>query len=285
MTQTSLRSSIIAWLGVFLLCVFSSVVLAQKDDAAATKAKKLARQEARAVQLLRAVDRKIYRAKDAGLKDVHFRHHFKGDGVLADVDFYIAFWWKQPFRQRLEFQDASGKPLNVLPASLQKNPQSIKWLKSSTEALAHQRLMGLTLESVYSDYHKSLSERLINNELEQRISLVPRKRKIFNKITIVVRGGLPVEIHKTSETGREVHLFYRYEKRGKLNLCVGMSNEVANRVMLEEAYTYVTMDDVIVLQKVTRLSNSGPTTKTVITLSDLAVNQNLPNSFFESKKK
>ncbi len=64
-----------------------------------------------------------------------------------------------------------------------------------------------------------------------------------------------------------------------------MSNEVANRVMLEEAYTYVTMDDVIVLQKVTRLSNSGPTTKTVITLSDLAVNQNLPNSFFESKKK
>ena len=66
--------------------------------------------------------------------------------------------------------------------------------------------MGLTLESVYSDYHKSLSERLVNNELEQRISLVPRKRKIFNKITIVVRGGLPVEIHKTSETGREVHL-------------------------------------------------------------------------------
>ena len=266
------------------LLISSLPCMGQTDEPSVEKAKEIARQEAKAVQLFKAMDRKLYRARDAGLKDVYFRHHFKGDGVMADVDFYIAFWWKQPFRQRVEFQDAAGKALKELPASLRKNPRSIKWLKSSTEALAHQRLMGLPFETVYSDYHKSVTERLVNNELEQRISLVPRKRKIFNKISIVIRKGLPVEIHKTSETGREIHLFYRYEKRGKLHLCVGMSNEVANRVMLDEAYSYITIDDVIVLQKVTRLSNSGPSKKTTIILEDMKLNQKLPDAFFEPKK-
>jgi hypothetical protein len=257
--------------------------VAQVDDAAQEKAKELARQEDLAVELLRAMDRRIYRARDAGMNDVFFRHRFKGDGALSDVDFYVAFWWKKPFRQRLEFQDAKGKPLKSMPASLQKNPQSIKWLKSSTEALAHTRLIGLPFEKVYSDYHKSVTERIVNNEVEKRISLVPRKRKIFNKITIVVRGGLPVEIHKTSEAGREVHLFYKYEKRGKLNLCVGMTNEVAHRIMLEEAYPYVTINDVIVLKKILRMSNSGPTKKTTITLEELKVNQKLSDDVFEAK--
>lgn len=282
MSMTQYRIS--TWSLILMALIFLPVALAQEDDASQEKARKLAQQERKSVALLRSMDSKIYRARDNGLKDVYFRHHFRGDGAMADVDFYIAFWWKQPYRQRLEFQDAAGKKLRALPASLATNPKAVSWLKSSTEAMAHQRLMGLPFEKVYRDYHKSVTERLVNNELEQRLILVPKKRKLFNRITIIVREGLPREILKSSETGRSVHLFYRYEQRGKQHLCVGMTNEVANRVMLEEKYTYVTQKDVLILQKITRLSNSGPTKKTIVELEDIKANQDLPNSFFDPKK-
>jgi hypothetical protein len=257
---------------------------AAAQESAPATAPSLEREEREAEEILREVDARIYRARDQGLRDLRFRWRAKGEGALSDIDFYIHYAWKAPNLRRCDAMTADGKPLDTVPEAYKERPAEfsafLQQRSRDTEALVETYLLGLRLADNYRDYYKSVGRRDVNNKIETRIEMVPRSKKLFSKIVLKLRDGLPYEMVKTSDAGQVINVYFTFKKEGELYLYRTMRVEVEHRLKDEQTFNYVTIDGIKVLSTIEQRTTMDLKKEVTIKLEDIEVNRNLPNEHF-----
>lgn len=243
--------------------------------------------EDEAETILREVDARIYRPRDHGLKDLQCVWRCKGDGALASVDFMIKFAWRAPYAERIEVLTADGKPMTEVPKLLrEQKPNYIAEQVEGMKALVYTRVIGLRLADVYADYYKKVSKREVNNKIETRIEMTPRKKKLFSKIVLKLRDGLPYEEIKSRDSGVDLHILHNYAKEGELFLPKLFHSEVENRLMTEEELYYVAVDGILLATSLERRSaQDGIKGVQKVVLEDVQANKGLPDSMFKAPEK
>ena len=262
-------------------------VRAQDSAPAATRPSTDAAQR-EADEILTQVDRRIYRSRDHGLKDVQFRWNAKGDGSLSSVDFWVCFWWKEPpigqnvnTYTRTELFNADGSPMTEVPAAFKKDPGALQSLAGMVEGLAIERVIGLPYVEAYRNWYKAVSRREVNNKIETRIEMVPAAKKHLTRIVLKFRDGPPYEEEKTTSDSNEHKNLFHFVQEGDLFLLKSWRTEAANTIKDEETYSYAKVDGVLVLQSVEKRTRMREGPPAVLKLEALKVNQGLPVEMFK----
>ena len=227
--------------------------------------------------ILRQVDERLYMARYCGLRDIRFRWRLEGEMMFAAGSHDMVFSWdrRRPGDYDIKLRDLAGKPISEPPEVFRATPQAKQaWehARQSLIALAFSRVIGAPNAAIYRDYVKRVRTREVNNKVETRIVMTPKRKKLNRQVVMVIRGGVPVQVEKSRPDGLVNRLTFRYTERDGKHLLQGMVSEVNNQVFMEENYHYVQKKGILICHRIERFLRAGPKRKTVIRLEDLAVN-------------
>lgn len=236
-----------------------------------------------AEDVLREVDRRLYRARDHGLKDLKLAWRVKGEGTFESLDITFRYGWKLPDRTTIRPFDSEGKPVTATPEVLASQPETFRQMMESLDAAVKTRLIGRPYVEIYKSYYKSVSRREVNNKIETRVEMVPQTKRVWTKIVLKFRDGIPYEEVRTTAEGRTISVFLAFEKIDEQYLLKSMRTEIQNVVKDEEHYSYIMRDGIAILGSYEKNATYPKQSKTVIKFDDIEVNQGIDDSWFETK--
>lgn len=236
-----------------------------------------------AEDVLRDVDRRLYRARDHGLKDLKLAWRVKGEGTFESLDVTFRYGWRLPDRTMIRPFDSEGKPVTATPEVLASQPETFRQMMESLDAAVKTRLIGRPYVEIYKNYYKSVSRREVNNKIETRVEMVPQTKRVWTKIVLKFRDGIPYEEVRTTAEGRTINVFLAFEKIEGQFLLKSMRTEIQNVVKDEEHYNYIMRDGIAILGSYEKNATYPKPSKTVIKFDDIEVNQGIDDSWFESK--
>lgn len=242
-------------------------------------------------RVFKKMDDGIYFLSRNGLKDLSFRRRLQGTGNLSFLnELCLHFFWKAPEKYRIEWRDLAG---NQIPKPDFGGTKEGHALRSQIEQgclmESRQLLIGTTFTFIYRDYYKTLKKREVNNKIEYRVALNPKRQKIWAQIVMKIRDHLPVELIKTDHKGRDTIYRYEWERRkdfGNKAICKALRLEKNGQLITEQRYHYIKKGGLLIINRHEQQGQGPDTSKTTTEFENLKVNQGLDDSLFiESKKK
>lgn len=269
-------------LSLFLLICFAPFAFGQDDEKAA--------QDADAI--LAAVDARVYRAGTKGLEGFRFRMAMDhGTGIFKSelAGKFMELSYQAPGSWRTRIVDAEGKPMEVRSELLdsEKGKEFLALWRSQLMGTAQHLLIGLSWKDRYQDFHKQVKSYQVNDKLEYRLTMNPRKKSAVTTVVLKIASGLPREIVQIDEKGSRYVARYIWEGRDDLDglqLLVGTKHEADNVQVLEESYEYVTRKGLILLHKVNRLHSEGDLERQSFLIENFELNPEFPADWFPTKE-
>lgn len=283
---------------LLLMVVVTSIISAQESRPAESRpadaetrpttqasalADEMSAAQKEAEDVLREVDRRLYRARDHGLKDLKLAWRVKGEGTFESLDITFRYGWKLPDRTMIRPFDSEGKPITATPEILASQPETFRQMMESLDAAVKTRLIGRPYVEIYKNYYKSVSRREVNNKIETRVEMVPQTKRVWTKIVLKFRDGIPYEEVRTTAEGRTINVFLAFEKIDEQYLLKSMRTEIQNVVKDEEHYSYIIREGIAILGSYEKNATYPKQSKTVIKFDDIEVNRGIDDSWFETK--